>query len=254
MLQLETIPCLKDNYAFVIHDPASGATAVVDVPEAGPILSHLQQRNWKLTDIFLTHHHWDHIDGVPDLVAATQAKITGAAADAHRLPPLDRAVAEGDVFHFGGSAVDVFDVSGHTVGHIAYYIRNGGFLFSGDSLMAAGCGRLFEGTPDMMWKSLQKLADLPDETVVCSGHEYTASNLRFALTLEPDNPALISRDAAVRSARDLGRATVPSILSEERATNPFLRANLPSMKAALGMENASDEASFGEIRSRKDRF
>lgn len=253
-LELVTIPCLKDNYSYLMHDAASGATAVVDVPEAGPILTALSTRGWRLSDILLTHHHWDHIDGVADLVAATGARVIGAQADAHRLPPLDLALHPGDRMTVCATEAEVIDVPGHTVGHIAYHFPGEGLAFTGDSLMAGGCGRLFEGTPHQMWDSLTRLAALPAETLICSGHEYTASNLRFAATLEPENPALMLRIAATTAARQEGRATVPSRLSLELETNPFLRAGLAPIKAALGMEHAPDAACFTEIRARKDRF
>lgn len=253
-LDLVTIPCLSDNYAFLIHDPASGETAVIDVPDAAPILNALHQRGWALSQILLTHHHADHIQGVAELRAATGAKVAGNAADAHRLPPLDTALIEGQTVHVGGEAGTVIDVSGHTLGHIAFHFPGSALVFTADSLMACGCGRLFEGSGPQMWTSLSKLAHLPPETLVCSGHEYTASNARFALSLEPDNQALISRDAAIADARDKGQPTVPSRLSEELATNPFLRASLPQMKARLGLTEASDAAVFTEIRARKDRF
>ncbi|WP_435257886.1 hydroxyacylglutathione hydrolase [Thioclava sp. FR2] len=253
-LELVTIPCLKDNYVFLLHNPKTGETAVVDVPEAPPILSALRERGWTLTDILLTHHHWDHIDGVADLVEATGAKVTGAEADRHRLPPLDRSVKDGDTLSICDCPVEILDVSGHTVGHIAYSLPAEKLAFTGDSLMAGGCGRLFEGTPAQMWQSLSKLAALPSDTLICSGHEYTASNLRFALTLEPDNPDLILRNTRVTEARAKSEPTVPSLLSEELATNPFLRAGLSSLKAAVGMENANDAESFAEIRARKDKF
>jgi hydroxyacylglutathione hydrolase len=253
-LNLVTLPCLKDNYAYLLHDPETGQTAVIDVPEAPPILAALAARNWQLSDILLTHHHWDHIDGVADLVAATGARGTGAAAEAHRLPPLDVAVAEGGTLIFGSTSAQVIDVPGHTVGHIAFHFPTEALAFTADSLMAAGCGRLFEGSPAQMYESLCKLAALPGNTLICSGHEYTASNIRFALTLEPDNPDLILRSERVAAAREDGRPTVPTRLTEELATNPFLRAHLPSLKRALGMANASDEACFAEIRKRKDTF
>jgi hydroxyacylglutathione hydrolase len=253
-LELVTVPCLSDNYAFLIHDPATGATAVVDVPDAASIRAALDARGWRLSDILITHHHADHIQGVPDLRAATGARVTGAAADAHRLPPLDHAVAEGDRVTVGSEAGRVLDVSGHTIGHVAYHFPESRLVFTADSLMALGCGRLFEGTPARMWESLSKLVALPGETRVCSGHEYTASNARFALSLEPDNPALMLRSEAVREARAKGVPTVPSTLSEELATNPFLRASLPQMKARVGMAQAADADVFGEIRARKDRF
>lgn len=253
-LDLVTIPCLSDNYAFLIHDPASGATAVVDVPDAAPILAALRQRGWTLSQILLTHHHADHIQGVAELRAATGAKVAGNAADAHRLPPLDTALTEGQTLQVGTESGTVIDVSGHTLGHIAFHFPASALVFTADSLMACGCGRLFEGSGPQMWASLSKLARLPPETLVCSGHEYTASNARFALSLEPDNQALISRVAAIADARRNGQPTVPSRLSEELATNPFLRANSPQMKARLGLVEASDAAVFTEIRARKDRF
>lgn len=253
-LELVTVPCLADNYAYLVHDPDSGATAVVDVPEAAPILAALADRGWRLTDIWLTHHHSDHIDGVPALRAATGARVTGAAADAHRLPPLDTALPNEGAFAFAGRSVETFPVPGHTIGHIALHIPEAKLAFTGDSLMAAGCGRLFEGTPAQMWASLSRLAALPGDTLICSGHEYTTGNLRFALTLEPANPALISRVDRVAALRRDGRPSVPVPLSEERDTNPFLRAHLPGLKSAIGRPDASDAETFAEIRARKDRF
>ncbi|WP_343081490.1 hydroxyacylglutathione hydrolase [Ostreiculturibacter nitratireducens] len=253
-LEIVTVPCLKDNYAFLAHDAATEATAVIDVPEAAPILTALQSRGWKLSHILITHHHGDHIDGVPALAAATGARVIGATADAHRLPPLTEAVSEGDTVRVGMARGTVIDVSGHTVGHIAFHFPDSNAVFTGDSLMALGCGRIFEGTAPMMWESLSKLAALPPETLVYSGHEYTTSNARFALTIEPGNEALISRAAAVDAARSKGQPTVPSTLEEELATNPFLRASLPEVKAAIGMAGASDAECFAEIRARKDRF
>lgn len=253
-LEIVTLPCLSDNYAYLLHDAATGATAVVDVPDAAPVLEALAARNWQLTDILITHHHWDHIDGVEKLRDATGARVVGAKADAHRLPPLDQAVAEGDTVTVGSQTATVLDVSGHTVGHIAFYFPDSGAVFTADSLMALGCGRLFEGTPDMMWESLSKLAALPSGTLVCSGHEYTASNAKFALTIEPQNAALISRVQDISAARAKGQPTVPSLLALELATNPFLRAHLPKVKAQVGLPNAPDAAVFAEIRTRKDTF
>ena len=253
-LDLITIPCRADNYAFLIRDDAANATALIDVPEAAPILNALAARGWTLDQILITHHHADHIDGVAEVVAATGAKVLGAKADAHRLPHLDRALVEGDTVIVGAETGQVLDVSGHTVGHIAFYFADSGLAFTADSLMAGGCGRLFEGSPAQMWESLSKLADLPGETLICSGHEYTTSNLRFAASIEPDNAALIARIDRVAKARDEGRATVPSRLSGELATNPFLRARLPHMKATIGLPDATDAQAFAELRARKDRF
>ena len=253
-LTLVTVPCLKDNYAYILHDTQSGQTAVVDVPEAGPILAALAVRGWALTDILLTHHHWDHIDGVADLRAATGARVLGAAADAHRLPALDLALDASSSFSIGDDFARVIDVPGHTVGHIAFHFPTSALAFTADSLMAMGCGRLFEGTPGQMWDSLQKLAQLPPQTLICSGHEYTASNMRFALALEPDNPDLILRNDRINAARSQGLATVPSRLADELTTNPFLRAHTPQMKAALGTPNATSADAFADLRARKDSF
>lgn len=252
--ELVTVPCRTDNYAFLLHETGTGRTALVDAPEAAPIEDALTRRGWTLDEIWITHHHGDHVEGVDLLRAAFGATVTGAAADAHRLPSLDRAVKDGDVFDFAGADVRVLDVSGHTVGHIAYHVPAAGAVFTGDSLMALGCGRLFEGTAAQMWNSLSRLAALPGDTLVCSGHEYTASNAAFARTIEPDNPDLAHRTEAVRKARDRGEATVPSLLSEELATNPFLRAGLHEVKAALSMTGQDDAAVFAEIRRRKDAF
>jgi hydroxyacylglutathione hydrolase len=253
-LELVTIPCLTDNYAYLIHNADTGETALVDVPEAPPILAALQSRGWRLDHILITHHHPDHIDGVPAVVAATGARVTGAAADAHRLPPLDTKVAEGDTPIICGEACRVIDVSGHSIGHVAFHFPASDLVFTADSLMAMGCGKLFEGTPAMAYASLLKVAALPGDPLVCSGHEYTASNARFAVTLEQDNPALISRIKQITAMREKGQPTVPSRLSDELATNPYLRAHLPQMKAAVDMHNATDTEVFAEIRARKDRF
>jgi hydroxyacylglutathione hydrolase len=253
-VEIVTVPCLADNYAFLVHDAATGATAVIDVPDETPVEAELSRRGWNLTDILITHHHADHIDGVEALRNATGARVTGAAADAHRLPRLDRAVAGGDSFGLGALEVRVIEVPGHTSGHVAYHMPPANAVFTADSLMALGCGRLFEGTPAQMWQSLSRLAALPPGTLVCSGHEYTSANARFALTIEPGNPELAARAEQVAAARREGRPTVPSTLAEELATNPFLRAGLPSVKAALGMAGAPDVEVFAEIRRRKDRF
>lgn len=253
-LELVTIPCLSDNYAYLIHNTATGEVALIDVPEAAPILAALAERNWPLHHILITHHHDDHIQGVPALVAATGASVTGAAADAHRLPPLDRQVSDGDTITIAGEDCRILDVSGHSIGHVAFHFPASDLVFTADSLMAFGCGRLFEGTPAQAYASLLKLAALPGDPWVCSGHEYTAGNARFAATLEQGNPALISRIDEVTALRQKGQPTVPSRLSVERATNPYLRAHLPALKSAVGLPDAADIAVFAEIRARKDRF
>lgn len=253
-LEIVTVPCLSDNYAYLAHDPGTGATAVVDVPEAAPILAALAERGWQASLVILTHHHDDHVQGLPELLAEHQAKVAGNAADAHRLPPLDIALRDGGAVDIGGETGHVIDVSGHTIGHIALHFPQSALAFTADSLMALGCGRVFEGTMDQMWQSLSKLAALPPETTICSGHEYTAANARFALSIDPANSALISRAERIATARSANQPTVPSTLSDELATNPFLRASDPALKSALDMGDASDAEVFAEIRHRKDRF
>lgn len=253
-LDLAIVPCLADNYCYIVHDPATDTTTAVDVPDAVPVLRELSERGWKLSHILLTHHHHDHIDGVRALAAATGARVIGAAADAPRLPRLTEEAAPGRDLHIGMEAVRVIEASGHTVGHLAYYFPDAGLAFTGDSLMSWGCGRLFEGSPAQMFDTLSRLAALPDDTLICSGHEYTEANGRFALSLEPDNPALQARMADTRARRARNAPTVPVPLALEKATNPFLRAADPGLRRALGMETATDLAVFTEARARKDRF
>ncbi len=253
-LELVTVPCLSDNYAFLLHETGTGETALVDAPEAAPVLAELDRRGWRLSEIWITHHHDDHVGAVDALREATGARVLGNGADAKRLPPLDREVQAGESFDFAGHDVRVIDVSGHTVGHVAFYVADAKAAFTADSLMALGCGRLFEGTAPQMWESLQRLAALPPETLICSGHEYTQSNARFAQTIEPDNPALMSRVEEIDAARAAGRPTVPSTLEAESLTNPFLRADLPELQETLGLSGYAPSEVFAEIRSRKDRF
>ncbi|MEL7213655.1 MAG: hydroxyacylglutathione hydrolase [Pseudomonadota bacterium] len=253
-IEILTIPCLQDNFCFLIHNDESGETTLIDASEAEPIEAALKSRGWVLTDVLLTHHHWDHIDELPALRERYNPRVIGAAADAHRLPPLDLAVADGDTFTTCGHEAHVMDVSGHTIGHIAFYMPALKAAFTADSLMALGCGRLTEGTPEMMWPSLLKLRALPDDTAIYSAHEYSASNAAFAITLEPENAALISRIEADASNRAADKPTVPNPLSLEKETNPFLRADDPTFRAAVGMEDHTPLEVFAAIRARKDRF
>ncbi|MFK7877699.1 MAG: hydroxyacylglutathione hydrolase [Paracoccaceae bacterium] len=253
-LEIITIPCRTDNYAFLAHDPDQDVTALIDIPEAGPILAELERRNWSLDLIFITHHHDDHVDGLADVLAVHPAHVLGRAEDAHRLPKLDTAFHDGDSVKIGSQTGRVIDVSGHTIHHVAFHFPDSKAVFTADSLMALGCGRVFEGTKPQMWASLQKLAALPPETRVYSGHEYTASNAKFALSVDPDNPDLQARVADITAKRAANQPTVPSALSLELATNPFLRADKPSLAAALGLQGADPEQVFAEIRSRKDVF
>ncbi|MGY6635376.1 MAG: hydroxyacylglutathione hydrolase [Alkalilacustris sp.] len=248
-LQVVTVPCLSDNFAFLAHDPGTGATAVVDVPDAAPILAALADRGWQATDVLLTHHHDDHVQGLEALQAGLgrRVPVTGAAADAHRLPALDHAVAPGDTVTVGTQRGAVIDVSGHTVGHVAFAFD--GAAFTGDSLMALGCGRLFEGDAAMMWDSLQRLMALPGDTRILSGHDYLTGNLAFARSVDPDNAAARDR---VERARTQGPEAVHVTLDEERASNPFLRT--AELAGALGMDGQPAGAVFAELRARKDRF
>jgi hydroxyacylglutathione hydrolase len=251
-VEMVVVPCLRDNYAFLVHNSATRETALIDAPEAAPIQAALDAHGWTLTDILITHHHNDHIDGIEALRKG--ARVIGAKADAHRLPDLDLAAQDGDEITVCGQPTHVLDVSGHTVGHIAFHMPDAGFVFTADSLMALGCGRLFEGTPAQMWESMQKLRAMPDDTLVCSGHEYTESNARFAASLDPDNRDLICRINGIAVARAAGQPTVPSTITLEKRTNPFLRADLPEFKSVIGMANASAVDVFTRVRALKDKF
>lgn len=253
-VEIVTIPCLSDNYAFLVHESTTGETALVDIPEFDPISEELCSRDWDLTYVLLTHHHSDHIDGLSELLEVYPAKVVGAKNDASRLPKLDLAVEEGDVFSIGDVTVSVMDVSGHTLGHVAYYLADARAAFTADSLMALGCGRLFEGSPTQMYQSLEKLAGLPPETLIYSGHEYTQSNGRFAITIEPENAMLQRRLEDVTLARNAKRPTIPSLLKLELETNPFLRCGETSVQRSVGMEGADREVIFAELRKRKDAF
>lgn len=253
-LEIVTVPCRSDNYAYLLRDGATGAVAVVDAPEAGPIEAELDARGWGLDTILITHHHADHVDGVARLREKYHARVVGAEADRHRLPPLDLALAAGDTVEVGDASARVIDVPGHTIGHIAYHFAADHALFSADSLMVMGCGRLFEGSPEQMWDSLSRMSALPDATKVYSGHEYTEANTRFALSIDGDNPALRERADRIAALRRDGKPTVPAEMALEKATNPFLRAADPALKARLGMSGAADAEVFAEIRRRKDAF
>lgn len=240
MLEVVQVAVLSDNYVYLVHDAASGETAVVDPAVAEPVLEAAAARGWRITQILNTHWHPDHVGANAAIKAATGCTITGPAGEEAKIPGIDRAVREGDTVAIGAETGRVIDVPGHTAGHNAYHFASSGLLFCGDTLFAMGCGRLFEGTPEQMVRSLGKLMALPDDTLVYCAHEYTASNGRFALTVEPDNAALQARMAEVVAAREAGRPTVPSTIGLERATNPFTRA--------------ADVADFAARRAAKDSF
>ena len=223
-LEIVAVPVLSDTYVWLMHDPASGETVVIDPAVADPVLAAAAARGWRITQIWNTHWHPDHTGGNLDVKAATGCVITGPSAEAGRIGSLDRLVSEGDRVAIGGVEAEVWAVPGHTAGHIAYHLPEAAVAFVGDTLFAMGCGRLFEGTAAQMHANLQRLAALPEETRIYCAHEYTLSNARFALTVEPDNAALRARAAEVEAMRAEGKPTVPTTIALERATNPFMRA------------------------------
>ena len=249
-LSIDIIPCLKDNYAYLIS--GGGLTAVVDPSEAAPVELVLKQRGLKLTHILNTHHHWDHSGGNRDLKEKFGAEVVGPGKDRSRIPAIDTGVDETTGWRFGEEAVRILEVPAHTRGAIAFVFE--GAVFTGDTMFAMGCGRLFEGTPEMMVKSLAKIAALPGNTAVYCGHEYTLANGKFALTLEPENRDLRERVGEVEAIRAEGHATVPSTIDLEKRTNPFLRTQSAEIRASLGMEAADHVAVFAEMRRRKDNF
>jgi hydroxyacylglutathione hydrolase len=253
-LEIVQVPVLQDNYVYLAHEPASGATAVIDPAVAPPVLDAARQRHWRITHILNTHNHGDHVGGNLAIQEATGCRIVGFAPDSHRIPGITDRIQDGDRVQLGEATAEVIFVPGHTSGHIAYFFREDRALFCGDTLFALGCGRLFEGTPQQMWPSLEKLRRLPDDTRVYCAHEYTLANARFALTIEEDNAALAERSREVKALRDRDTPTVPSLLGEEKATNPFLRADKPSVARAVGLPGADPVAVFAEVRRRKDNF
>lgn len=252
MLDIVRIPVLKDNYVWLLK--ADADVAVVDPAVDGPVEDELRARGWRLTHILNTHHHNDHVGANLALKARHGCTIVGPRADRDRIPGIEIEVGEGETYALAGAQARVFDVPGHTRGHIAYWFEADGALFCGDTLFALGCGRLFEGSPAQMWHSLGKLRALPGDTRVYCAHEYTQSNARFALSVDPDNADLRDRAGRIDRARAKGEATVPSLLAEEKATNPFLRADDPGLARALGLAGRPAAEVFGEIRAAKDRF
>ena len=253
-LAIDRFICRADNYGILIHDGEAGLTAAIDAPDGSAILDRLSARGWTLTHILTTHKHGDHVAGNEMLKARFGCEIIGPVGEADAIPGLSRTVAGGEHFLFGGQTVAVIDTPGHTNGHIAYHLPDAAMVFAGDCLFALGCGRLFEGTPEAMWESMLRLRALPDETMVDCGHDYTASNARFAMALEPDNESLQARGAELIELAGSGAMTLPVRLGDEKLTNPFLRADDPALKRALGMEDESAARVFAEIRKRKDRF
>ena len=254
MLEIVQLAALSDNYIYLLHEPASQQTAVVDPAETEPVLAALAARGWRLTHVLNTHHHYDHVGGNEALKSATGCTIVGPAADRDRIPGIEVALADGDHFNLGSARATVFDVPGHTRGHIAYWFADDHALFCGDTLFALGCGRLFEGTPVQMWASLSKFRALPAATRVYCAHEYTQGNARFALSVEPGNPALVARAAEIDRKRAANQPTVPSTIGEELATNPFLRPDSPEIQRLLNLRDAPLHEVFGATRAAKDTF
>lgn len=254
MLEIVQFPCRDDNFGVLIHDAKTGQTATIDAPALQPILDLLETRGWTLSHIFTTHHHTDHVEANLDLKARFGVEITGPAAEAARIPGIDKMVVGGDRFDFAGHRVDVIDCPGHTLGGISYSIPSQKLLFAADTLFSLGCGRLLEGTPDQMWGSLTRLMALPDDTMIYCGHEYTASNAKFALTIDPDNQVLVARALEVEQLRAADKPTLPTTMGREKTTNPFLRPGDGAIRERLGMASATDAEVFAEIRRRKDSF
>jgi len=253
-LEIEIFICRSDNFGVLVHDPETGLTASIDAPDAARIAEAAARRSWEVTHVLTTHHHTDHVEGNLALKEQYGCEIIGPINEAVAIPGLDNAVGDGDAFQFGGHAVSVIETPGHTAGHICYHFPDDKLLFAADTLFALGCGRLFERPAADMWASLQKLAVLPDETAVYFGHEYTLSNARFALTIDPGNERLKARAADIEAARAAGRFTIPTTIGLEKETNPFLRAGDPAIRRNLLMESRSNEEVFAEIRKRKDNF
>jgi hydroxyacylglutathione hydrolase len=253
-LEIVRIPVLSDNYVWLMREPQSGAVGVVDPAVAAPVLAEAEKRRWKITHILNTHHHGDHVGGNREIKAATGCTIVGPRRDKARIPGIDIEVDDGERYRFGEAEAEILFIPGHTSGHIAYAFREQRALFCGDTIFALGCGKMFEGTPQQFWTSLSRLRALPDDMRVYCAHEYTQSNARFAVTIETDNRQLMARSASIDAARARGEATVPSLLGEEKQTNPFLRVDLPGIQKAVGMVGQDPAAVFAEVRQRKDVF
>jgi len=254
-LLIETFLCRSDNYGYLVHDVASRRTAAIDAPDAKAIKAVLEKRGWQLTDILVTHHHSDHVEGIPQLKREFDATVTGPRAEAEKIMGLDVLVTGASTVTLGDTDFLVIETPGHTLGHVVYYEPAGGRLFCGDALFSLGCGRMFEGKPAAMWGALAELRELPDDTLIYCGHEYTLDNARFAQSIDPNNTALNLRAAEVKRMRADGRYTIPVSLGLEKRTNPFLRADEPAIAAGLKLAAGSKPADvFATLRAAKDTF
>jgi hydroxyacylglutathione hydrolase len=252
--QTRLFPCLRDNYGVLLHDAQTGSTAAIDAPEAALVEAALESAGWRLTDILVTHHHADHTGGIAELKQRHRCRVVAPEGEAKRIPLVDATVRENDAVRVGGLAGRVLETPGHTAGHISYFFPADKLAFVGDTLFSIGCGRVIEGTPEMMWRSLLKLRDLPDDTRIYCGHEYTQANIRFAKTIEPDNAALAARAREVENLLSTRKPTIPSTMGEEKAANPFLRADVADVAKAVGLSGQPAWKVFAEIRDRKNKF
>ena len=250
--QIRLFRCLSDNYGVLLHDPATGATASIDAPEAAPVEAALKETGWKLTDILVTHHHHDHTGGIEELKARHKCRVVAPAGN--KIPVVDETVKEGDTVKVGKLSSSVIETPGHTLDHIAYWFHADKLAFVGDTLFSIGCGRVIEGTPAQMWDSLKKLRDLPDDTAIYCGHEYTLANIKFALTVEPGNSVLTAREAQAKRQVQEGAATIPVTIGDEKLANPFLRADRSDVAANIGLAGKSATDVFTEVRARKNKF
>jgi hydroxyacylglutathione hydrolase len=246
--------CLKDNFGVLVHDPEAHATAAIDAPEAAPVEAALKRTGWRLTDILVTHHHGDHTGGIEELKERHHCRVVAPAAEAGGIPEVDETVREGDRVRVGSLEAHVIETPGHTAGHISYFFPDDKLAFVGDTLFSIGCGRVIEGNAEMMWQSLLKLRALPDDTRMFCGHEYTLANVRFAKTIEPASAALKAREHEVARLIAENKPTIPSLMGEEKAANPFLRADRPEVAQAVGLAGKPAWEVFAEIRERKNRF
>jgi hydroxyacylglutathione hydrolase len=253
-VDIRLVPCLSDNYAVILRDPATNSVAVIDAPDAGPIEKALDAENWKLTHVLVTHHHGDHVQGIPALKKKYGATIIGPRTEAAKIPMIDGRVGGSDPVTIGNMKARVIETPGHTAGHIVYVFDNERLLFAGDTLFALGCGRAFERPAPILWQSLLKLRNLPGDTKLYCGHEYTLSNARFSITVDPKNAALRKRLSDIEATRAVGKPTLPSTMAQELATNPFLRADDVAIAEALGMNGSDPAAIFTEMRERKNSF
>ena len=251
--EIRLFTCLSDNFGYLIHDPATGATASIDAPEAAPIEKALQREGWKLTDILVTHHHHDHVGGINELKQKYNCRVVAPHDKKAAIADVDLRVANADVVKVGGLLARVLETPGHTLDHISYVFDSEKTVFAADTLFSIGCGRVFEGTYPMMWESLLKLRALPDDMRLYCGHEYTASNVKFALGIEPNNSALQARAKEVEALRAAGKPTIPVLLGEEKKANVFLRADAPEVAAAVGLAGKGAADVFGELRERKNK-